>query len=80
MDFKIGSSVTLSDGIKYMVVSKANCKNKDYYYLMNMQDSKDAKFCYYEDGKMYFVEKEELDIEILKGLYNCIKEELNKNE
>ena len=42
MDIKLGSNVTLSDGIEYIVISKTNFKDKEYYYLINMKDNQQS--------------------------------------
>ena len=39
------------DDNEYVVVSKVNYKDKFYYYLVNMKNDGDLKFCY-EDGEV----------------------------
>ncbi len=38
--------LTLSDGNQYGVVSKAIKDNKTYYYLMDINDNSNIKFCF----------------------------------
>ena len=78
-NMKIGGTITLkSDNLKYMIVSKAEYKGKDYYLLIEITNSDNAVFCYEEDNKIYIVDKNDLDFELLKKLYDVIKEEYNK--
>ena len=44
--------LTLDDGNEYLVVSKALYQNKEYYYIININDNSCIKFCYLDNGQL----------------------------
>ncbi|MCM1371327.1 MAG: hypothetical protein NC181_05545 [Clostridium sp.] len=64
MNINIKDTIVLEDNKEYVVVSKAKYLNKVYYYLMDIKNHKNFKFCYEEDD--YLVE--EKDEKILSNL------------
>lgn len=60
--------LTLSDGNQYCVVSKTVKKNIIYYYLIDIKDNSNIKFCY-EDRTLDRIDLVEVDDEnLIKSL------------
>lgn len=65
---EIKDIVTLSDDNKYGVVSKITKDNTTYYYLVDINDNSNIKFCY-EDTSNGILELVEInDVELIKNL------------
>jgi len=47
---EIKDTLVLDDDNEYVVVSKVNYENKFYYYLVDIKQNGNLKFCY-EDGE-----------------------------
>lgn len=45
MNIDIYDQITLSNNEVYLVVGKTNYLNKVYYFLVNMKNTKDIKYC-----------------------------------
>ena len=43
---KIRDIITLDDNNKYLIVSKLYYNNKDYYYLVDINNPQNLMFCY----------------------------------
>ena len=43
----INDTLTLDDNCEYVVLSKANLNNLEYYYLINLKDKNEVKICYF---------------------------------
>lgn len=73
----IKDALTLDDDNEYVVVSKINYENKFYYYLVDMNNDGNFKFCY-EDGEelVEFVD-EKLAATLLPLFLEVSKKELN---
>ena len=72
--------ITLSDGNEYCVVSKTVKDNIVYYYLVDVKDNSNIKFCY-EDKISNHIDLVEIDdANLIKSLFisfaNSIKNEL----
>ena len=71
--------LTLSNGNQYGVVSKATIDNIIYYYLVNINDNTNIKFCFEErtENKIELVEvnDEELIKKLLLSFADSIKNE-----
>ena len=67
MNIEIGEYLTLTDGIEYIVASKADYNNKTYYSLMDIKNSENIRICTRDNEKLVFINN--VDIEILKKLY-----------
>lgn len=60
--------LTLSDGNQYGVVSKTTKDNTIYYYLVDINDNSNIKFCY-EDKNENQIELVEInDTDLIKNL------------
>ena len=61
---KKGQAITLSNNIKYLVLSKVNYQNNNYLYLTSMEDDPKVLICKEEDNKVVIV----TDKDIIKNL------------
>ena len=52
MNININDLITLDDNKDYVVVSKAFYNNRNYYYLIDINDSSNLMLWYEEDGKL----------------------------
>lgn len=57
--------LTLDDNNEYVVVSKANYDNKIYYYLVDIANDKNIKFCYIYEDNLIEVSDNELITKLL---------------
>ena len=57
--------ITLSDGNEYVVVSMTNYKNKIYYYIADINDSSNLKFCYQDNDELVEIKDSNLIMELL---------------
>ena len=76
MNIDIKDIFTLSDDIKYAVVSKTNYNGNTYYYLVDIINNKNVKFCLEENQYLVEVEDENVLKTIIPKLYNVIKDML----
>lgn len=67
MNIEIGEYLTLTDGIEYVVTSKANYNDKTYYSLMDIKNNENIRICTKESEKLIFINN--VDIELLRKLY-----------
>lgn len=71
--------LTLSDGNQYGVVSKTIKDNKTYYYLVDINDNSNIKFCYEDktQNQIKLVEIEDKDLikELMLSFFENIKDE-----
>jgi len=68
---EIKDIVSLDDGNNYAVVSKTKLDGKTYYYLMDIENNNNYKFCYEKkDNKSKLIlEKDKLVIKKLLRLF-----------
>jgi len=74
--FSVGSTVSLSDGNKYIVTGNACVNNKVYYSLVSAADANTIKFCTekQQNNKIYMKEFE--DLEVIKKLHPYFKKSM----
>ena len=72
----IKDTLVLDDDNEYVVVSKAICNNIEYYYILDMYNSSNFKFCYLENEELVEVENEELIKTLLPLLFDAAKNEV----
>lgn len=74
MNIKIKDTITLSDNNEYVVVSRIDYQGAVFYYLVDINNLKNIKFCRGEDNII-----EELDDkELIKTLLPMFFDETNK--
>ena len=62
--------LTLDDGNEYVVVSKVSYKNREYYYIVNINDNSVIKFCYLDRDQLVELNDGTLVKELLPLLKN----------
>jgi len=72
----IKDSLILDDDNEYVVVSKVNYKNHEYYYILDKYNSSNYKFCCVENNELVEIEDEELIKQLLPMLLESTKEEI----
>ena len=65
MNIDIKDVITLDDNNEYVVVNKVNYNDKNYYYLIDMEDSENLMFCYEDNGDLVEVKDKELTAKLL---------------
>lgn len=60
--------ITLSDENKYMIINKATINSTNYYYLIDIHNSKNIKFCQERQEADKIILKEISDPELIKDL------------
>lgn len=71
--------LTLDDKNDYVVVSKINYENKIYYYLVDINNNENLKFCYEDNNELVEIEDKELTTKLLPMFLEASKEELSNN-
>ena len=79
MNIDIKDVLTLSDKNKYVVVSKINYENKNYYYLVDVNSNINIKFCYEDGEELVELNDKELTTKLLPLFLQVSKEYLNIN-
>lgn len=79
MNIDIKDVLTLSDKNKYVVVSKINYENKNYYYLVDVNSNINIKFCYEDGEELVELNDKELTTKLLPLFLQASKEHLNIN-
>ena len=77
---KITDILTLSDGNKYMIASKANYNYKIYLCLVNINNEDDTKFGYLDNDEIVLVKKEELSSVLLLKLLRNMSDLINNKK
>lgn len=65
MIIDIKDVLTLDDNNEYVVISKINYDNKNYYYLLDKNDSGNIKFCYQDNDELVELNDKELVTKLL---------------
>lgn len=78
MEINKNDFITLSDNIKYLVVSKVNYQNIEYYYLVDIVDNSNIKFVIFENDEVVDVENNEVLDEIFKLMIIDLKENIDR--
>lgn len=84
MNIDIRDLITLSDEKEYVVVSKVNYQNINYYYIVEIKNINNLKFLYEDKGELVEIDNEELLKTLLPLFYkasrNIIKEMLKEQK
>lgn len=76
MIINIKDTLTLDDNNEYVVVSKANADNRNYFYLIDKNDNSNVKFCYQDNDELVELNDKELVTRLLPLFVENAKEEL----
>lgn len=69
MNIDIKDTLTLDDKNQYVVVSKINYENKIYYYLVDIHNHANLKFCYEDKDELVELANKELTAKLLPLFY-----------
>lgn len=70
MTINIRDTLLLDDNNEYIVVSKANYDNRNYYCLQNEKNVSDRKICYEDNGELVEVNNKDLITKLLPLFFN----------
>ena len=56
----IRNIISLSDNNKYLIVGKVDYENKNHYYLVDINNQENIKFCYEDNGDLVEIESPEI--------------------
>lgn len=65
MNIDIRDTLTLDDNHKYEVISKIHYENKIYYYLVDIHNHTNLKFCYEDKDELVEFNDKELITKLL---------------
>ena len=65
MNIDIKDTLILDDKNEYVVVSKIKVKDKYYYYLVDIKNNENLKFCYQNDEELVELNDKELTTKLL---------------
>ena len=77
MTINIKDTLTLDDNNEYVVVSKINYDNKNYFYLLDKNNNDNIKFCYDDNEELVEIEDKELTTKLLPLFVEVAQKELN---
>ena len=76
MIINIKDTLTLDDNNEYVVVSKVNSEDKNYFYLIDKNDNSNVKFCYQDNDELVELNDKELVTRLLPLFVENSKGEL----
>lgn len=76
MIINMKDTLTLDDNNEYVVVSKANVDDKNYFYLIDKNDNSNLKFCYQDNDELVELNDKELVTRLLPLFVENAKGEL----
>lgn len=79
MNINVMDVLTLSDKNKYIVANKAFYGDKDYLFLIDLNNKKNVKFCYQRNDEIVESTDKELNTKLLQLFYNEIMKLLEKD-
>ena len=79
MNINVMDVLTLSDKNKYVVANKAFYGDKDYLFLIDLNNKKNVKFCYQRNDEIVESTDKELNTKLLPLFYNEIMKLLEKD-
>lgn len=77
MIINIKDTLTLDDNNEYVVISKINHENKNYYYLLGRNNLKNVKFCYEDNEEFVEINDKELITKLLPLFVKIAQKEIN---
>ena len=70
----VNDLITLDDGIEYIVISKANYENKEYYYIADLNNPSNLKFGCIDNSELVEI----TDGELIKILVIIFQKMINQ--
>ncbi|MBR3162334.1 MAG: hypothetical protein IKF19_06365 [Bacilli bacterium] len=73
MKIDIKDILALNDNNEYVVTSIVNYDNKTYYYLVDIKNTSNIKFCYRENDELIEIENKKLITKLLPMFFETAK-------
>lgn len=80
MTIDIRDILTLDDNNKYLVISKINYENRNYYYLIDVNANSNIKFCYEKGDELVELNDKSLITKLIPLFDHKIKGVVNINK
>ena len=77
MIIHIKDTLTLNDGNQYVVISKINCGDKNYYYLLDKNNNINLKFCFEDNEELVEINDEKLISKLLPLFVETVQKEID---
>ncbi len=77
MNINIKDILELSDNNRYIVVSKVFYDNKDYLYLVDVNDNDNLKFCYLDNDEIVEISDKDINTRLLPLFLDKVKETIS---
>lgn len=83
MNIDIKDTITLSDDNKYIVASKTKRNEKNYYYLVDINNNSNIKFCEEDNNELIEIDNQEIIQNLIplftNEIQDILKEILERN-
>jgi len=76
---EIKDTLTLNDNNEYVVASRVNYNEKIYYYLIDINNNSNIKFCYQDGEELVELNDKKLTTKLLPLFLDVAKKDLNIN-
>lgn len=80
MNIEIEDILTLDDDKEYIVISKANLENINYYFLIEDSDNPSTMFCYEDNDELIDINDSKLIKKISPYLYKSIRNKIDSEK
>ncbi len=80
MKINIKDILTLDDDNRYIVISKINYEERNYYYLMDVNVNSNIKFCYEEDDELIEIDDNKFITKLLPLFYKEVRDKVDLNK
>jgi len=77
MNINIKDILELSDNNRYIVVSKVFYDNKDYLYLVDVNDNDNLKFCYLDNDEIVEISDKDINTKLLPLFFDKVKDTIS---
>lgn len=77
MIINIKDILTLNDSNQYVVISKVNCDNRNYYYLLDKNNNNNLKFCFEDNEELVEINDEKLISKLLPLFVEAAQKEID---
>ena len=78
MNVDIKDILTLDDGNRYTVVSKANYNDRIYFLIMDVNNNTNIKFCYLDNNELVESEDKIINTKLLPLFIKSTKKSLDE--
>ena len=76
---KIKDVITLDDNNKYVITSKVNYKEINYYYLTNINNPDELLFCYEDNNDLVEITDKNITTKLLPLFFKASEDYFNNN-